>query len=149
MRTSVDECPVTVATEDRGPDRLVTILRKVVVGIIGDETPDLSMQQLGALFICCLGACSARGLLDRLRGSRRGMNRALARLEKYGLVRLECDASAPADPMVRITARGRAFLACVLAPACQAGAAEIAASPERQRTAGSDDPLGPGPPCQT
>lgn len=149
MRTSADECPVTVATEDRGPDRLVAILRKVVVGIIGDETPDLSMQQLGALFICCLGACNVRGLLDRLRGSRRGMNRALARLEKYELVRLECDASAPADPMVHITARGRTFLACVLAPACQAGEAGSAASPERQRAAGHDHPSASGPPCQT
>lgn len=131
MRTSADECPVTAATEDREPDRLVAVLRKVVVGIIGDETPDLSLQQLGALFLCCPGACTTRGLLDRLRGSRRGMNRALARLEKYGLVRLECDASTPADPMVHITARGRVFIACVLTPARQAGEVEIAAFPER------------------
>ena len=54
MRLRDTEPPVTATAQSSEPGRLIAILHAVVVEIISDETPDLSMPQLGVLLLCSL-----------------------------------------------------------------------------------------------
>ncbi len=117
MSTSSDDLPVVVTAEDREADRFVAMLRDMVVGMVSGDGPDLSVRQLGALLACYLDATAVQTtstLLRVLHGSRRGMNRALVRLEECGLVRLEFDPQALTDPAVHTTSLGRTYVERIL-----------------------------------
>lgn len=101
---------ITTASPDA--DRLLEALRGTILGLVRRDDADLTARQLAAFLICYDESepQTVRGLAEKLKVHKAPICRALARLEKDGLLLRKAD---PLDRRSVLTARttaGNAFL---------------------------------------
>jgi DNA-binding MarR family transcriptional regulator len=93
-------------------DQLVGILRDTIVPLVRRDGVDLSARQLGVFLTCYLGEGphTVRGLAHELNVSKPAITRALDQLVEGGYIHHERSEADRRSVLVRLTAKGAAFL---------------------------------------
>jgi DNA-binding MarR family transcriptional regulator len=93
-------------------DDLLNILSAVMIGLVADDSPDLTMRGLSILLMTRTlpGPHTVRGFAERLGTSKPAITRTADRLEQLGLVQRVDDPADGRSVLVRATKAGAAHV---------------------------------------